>query len=54
MADTPEFRYCPECDLQQQVMDEDVTDGGDPDPRWFHIIYLECGHTLERQVRALV
>lgn len=47
-----EFRYCPECDLQHPVVDEDTTDGGDPDPRTFHIVYLECGHSIETLVRA--
>jgi hypothetical protein len=51
---TPEFRYCGECDLQQEVVDEDITDGGPPDPRTFHVIYLECGHTIEQEVKARV
>jgi hypothetical protein len=52
--DLPEFRYCADCDLQQPVVDEDETDGGPPDPRTFHIVYLECGHTIEHVVRTRV
>jgi hypothetical protein len=50
----PEFRYCETCDVQQEVMDEETTDGGDPDPRWFHVIYLDCGHNIVTQVKAQV
>jgi hypothetical protein len=51
---SPPWRYCSECDLQHPVVDQDTTDNGDIDPRTFHVIYLECGHTIETLVRTTV
>lgn len=49
--DMPEFRYCTECDVQQQVEDDFVTDNGDVDPRDWRVVVLSCGHSIETLVK---
>jgi hypothetical protein len=46
MSSEPEFRYCPECGVQQPVEDEFDTDRGDEDPTPVRVVALECGHDL--------
>jgi hypothetical protein len=42
-----DFYYCSECGVQQPSEDEFDTDNGDVDPRTFHVIALECGHSID-------